>query len=132
MNQIIEKNAILGYTWDNTTYYKYKTNKIVTFISESEIDYKKSWISFTTHGCFYLSWKDGRIKGNINLIKNGNSYIKDIEFDNEMYALTFKYEGEWEDESNNNFSLINVVKKCRVYFNVKKHYQILKLIYENV
>ena len=132
MNQLIENNCNLDYTWDNTQFYKFRTNKIVAFIDQNEIDYKKSWISFTTHGNFYFSWETGRIKDKINLIKNDNSNIKDINFDNEMHAITFRYEGKWEDESNNEFNIINVNKKCRIYFNHKKHYQIIKLIYEYI
>lgn len=132
MDQLIENNCKLDYTWDNTQFYKFRTNKIVAFIYQNEIYYKKLWISLTTHGMFYFSWKTGRIKDKIDFIKNGNSNIKNINFDNEMQAITFRYEGDWEDESNNEFNIIKVNKKIRIYFNVKKHYNILKLIYELV
>ena len=131
MNQLVTKNAILSHTWDNTPYYTYKTNKIVAFVSNNEIDFKKAWISLTTHGNFYFSWETGRIKAKINFIKNNNSNIKNLHFDNEMNALMFEYSGEWEDESNDEFKIINVEKKFRIYFNFKKHYKILKLIYDN-
>jgi len=127
--EFIINNCELSHTWNNTPYYSYKNKDLILFVN-NDFDYQNAWISITTHGCFYLAWNNGRIKSSIHIIKNELGAIKNIEFNDEMYSFSFDYEGEWEDESENDFQIIKVHKRCRLYFDRSKHYRIIKVIYE--
>lgn len=89
------------------------------------------WINFTEH-MIYLAWEQGRLYYFYDRINNEEGQgVQNFKLDDDEHSICFNWIGEWEDERNNDFKMLNVNYKFKVIIHKLNDFNEIKKIIKN-